>query len=180
MSIEDTLATLTAGLAEDEAIARAADNLQCDSGWGIVTHEGSRGFTITPHIGHIHETESAHHAVRFGPDRALRQVEAIRKVIAEHGRHQGEHWDDPDVWDAKEQTFELFFDALAGIYTSPTVAATAQGAFGWMMRGDLDKARATLSRLPSERLVEVSVAAAALSALADEVAGGSKPRSVRH
>lgn len=53
------------------------------------------------------------------------------------------------------------------------VTATAQGAFGWMMRGDLEEARTVLGRLPRERLVEVSIAAAALSTLADEVAATS-------
>lgn len=73
---------------------------------------------------------------------------------------------------------ERFEEALAKLRAAGAevgVLATAQGAFGWMMRGDLDKARAALVKLPPERLVEVSVAAAALSALADEVSGGSKP-----
>lgn len=47
---------------------------------------------------------------------------------------------------------------------------TVQGAMGWMWRGDLEQARTALRKLPPERLHEVSAAAAALSALADEVA----------
>jgi hypothetical protein len=55
---------------------------------------------------------------------------------------------------------------------------TAQGAFGWMMRGDIAKARATLAKLPADKLREASDAAAALSPLADDVAsepGGPTP-----
>ncbi|WP_280410557.1 hypothetical protein [Nocardia asiatica] len=47
---------------------------------------------------------------------------------------------------------------------------TVQGAMGWMFRGDIDRARDALRRIPRERLVEVSAAAAALSSLADEIA----------
>jgi len=47
--------------------------------------------------------------------------------------------------------------------------AAAQGAMGWMMRGDLEKARAVLSALSGDRLSEISATAAALAALADEM-----------
>jgi hypothetical protein len=47
---------------------------------------------------------------------------------------------------------------------------TAQGAMGWVYRGDLEKARAVLEKLPADKLAELSMAAAALSSLADEVA----------
>jgi hypothetical protein len=116
VTIETTLARLTAGLAEDEAIARAADNLQCDSGWGIVTYEGSRGFTITPHIGHIHETESAHHAVRFGPDRVLRQVKKLRDATTLLADAVNGAGPEPDLIAVCTELAEL----LAGIYTEPT------------------------------------------------------------
>lgn len=49
-------------------------------------------------------------------------------------------------------------------------AFAGQGAMGWMLRGDMAKAREALQRVPSERLPEISIAAAALSALADELA----------
>jgi hypothetical protein len=66
-------------------------------------------------------------------------------------------------------------DALAefgkAIETSGHIMA-AQGAMGWMMRGEWAKARVALSDLPDERLREVSVTAAALSSLADEMAAG--------
>ncbi|MCM6775001.1 hypothetical protein NDR87_26510 [Nocardia sp. CDC159] len=67
--------------------------------------------------------------------------------------------------------------ALQRLRESATAAAgtmTAQGAFGWMMRGDLAKARATLVKLSPDKLTEVSAAAAALSALADEVAAEAR------
>ncbi len=51
----------------------------------------------------------------------------------------------------------------------------AQGAFGWMFRGDLEQARKTLEGLPADKLQEVSMAAAALASLADEVAMEKKP-----
>lgn len=47
---------------------------------------------------------------------------------------------------------------------------TAQGAMGWVYRGDLASARRALEKLPADKLAEVSAAAAALSSLADEVA----------
>jgi hypothetical protein len=47
---------------------------------------------------------------------------------------------------------------------------TSQSAMGWVYRGDLEKARAVLEKLPADKLAELSTAAAALSSLADEVA----------
>lgn len=52
---------------------------------------------------------------------------------------------------------------------------TAQGAMGWMVQGELEKAREALAGLPVEQLQAVSVAAAALASLADEVAMEKKP-----
>ncbi|MEV5710133.1 hypothetical protein [Actinoallomurus sp. NPDC052274] len=50
----------------------------------------------------------------------------------------------------------------------------AQAAMGHMFRGELEQARDKLAELPPEKLTEVSVAAAALASLADEVAGEAK------
>lgn len=47
---------------------------------------------------------------------------------------------------------------------------SAQGAMGWAYKGDLAQARRVLEKLPPEKLTELSMAAAALSSLADEVA----------
>lgn len=51
----------------------------------------------------------------------------------------------------------------------------ASNALGSMLRGDLCKARETLAKLPVDQLQAVSVAAAALASLADEVAMEKKP-----
>lgn len=48
--------------------------------------------------------------------------------------------------------------------------AKAQGAMGWIYRGDLEQARQALAGLPADKLAEISIAAAALSSLADEQA----------
>lgn len=53
--------------------------------------------------------------------------------------------------------------------------AAAQGAMGWMVQGEMEKAREALAGLPVEQLQAVSVAAAALASLADEVAMEKKP-----
>lgn len=84
MTFDDAVFRLRAALDRDEQIAQAADDLQEDSGWGIVTYAGMHGFTITPHIGHIHEPQAAEYIARNGPDRTLRQVEAFRKVLERH------------------------------------------------------------------------------------------------
>ncbi|WP_280505816.1 hypothetical protein [Nocardia farcinica] len=71
-------------------------------------------------------------------------------------------------------------DALNNFQSAMTrlgQTATAQGAFGWMVRGDLEKAREALRKLPPDKLLEVSAAASALSALADEVAAEGGPQS---
>jgi hypothetical protein len=51
----------------------------------------------------------------------------------------------------------------------------AQGAMGWMFRGDLDAARKSLMGLPVEQLQTVSVTASALASVADEIAMERKP-----
>lgn len=43
-----------------------------------------------------------------------------------------------------------------------------QEAMAWMYRGDLNAARQAVAKLPDDKLVELSAAAAALAALADE------------
>ncbi|MBF6213742.1 hypothetical protein IU487_22250 [Nocardia puris] len=82
--------------------------------------------------------------------------------------------DEPTPGEKLDAALAKFKEAAAQV----SVTATAQGAFGWMMRGDLMQARATLAKLPRERLLDVGVAAAALSSLAEEVAAeaeGSNP-----
>ncbi|WP_181723083.1 MULTISPECIES: hypothetical protein [Nocardia] len=58
---------------------------------------------------------------------------------------------------------------------TPSLARTgqlwrAQGALGWMLRGDIEKARDTLESLPADRLPEIAVAATTLVSLAEEIA----------
>lgn len=48
--------------------------------------------------------------------------------------------------------------------------AKAQTAMGWIYRGDIEQARRALTDLPADKLAEISVAATALSSLADELA----------
>ena len=48
----------------------------------------------------------------------------------------------------------------------------AQGAMGWMYRGNVDQARAALKGMSPEQLHELSAAAAALASLADEELSG--------
>lgn len=48
----------------------------------------------------------------------------------------------------------------------------AQVAMGWMYRGDIEQAREAIRQMPTDRLLELSTAAAALAGLADEIAAG--------
>lgn len=105
MSIEDALAKLTAGLDRDEAIARRELDDWDQSVVNGVDVEGTVGGGPMEHI------------ERHGPATVLRQVEAIRKVIAEHA----------DNGSGKCLTCSPFYiypcptlRALAGIYTEPT------------------------------------------------------------
>jgi len=123
VTISSALAALSAGLDRDEQLARAADDLQCDSGWGMHRTQGTLGFTISPHIGHIHEVEAAEHIVRNGPDRVLRHVEAIQQVLT-IVRHQTLLFDSArDRADAERHAFEQGFQAAAGLF----IEALAKG-----------------------------------------------------
>lgn len=73
------------------------------------------------------------------------------------------------------QRFEAAMKDLHTAATAAGVTLKVQGAMGWMWRGDIEQARTALRRLPHERLLEVSAAAAALSALADEIATEEGP-----
>lgn len=56
--------------------------------------------------------------------------------------------------------------------------ARAQGAMGWLYRGDIEAAGKTLDGLPADVLHQVSAAAQALSTLADErLAQAGQPES---
>ncbi|WP_280371118.1 hypothetical protein [Nocardia wallacei] len=80
--------------------------------------------------------------------------------------------------DAPDQTPRPLPEALARLNKTLSglgYQMTVQGAVGWAMRGDLDQMRAALQHLPIEKLHEVSVAASALGAAADELM--QEPRS---
>lgn len=85
----DLLDFLRARLDDDERTARAIDDKQEDSGWGITTgpsfmppYELATKFVITPHIAAmVHEREAAEHIVRHDPARVLREVAAKRAIL---------------------------------------------------------------------------------------------------
>lgn len=79
---------LKARLAEDEAVARAIDDKQLDSGWSTNYNQFGLantppGWYITPHIGLAYEEEGARHIVRHDPARVLREVAAKRAIISD-------------------------------------------------------------------------------------------------
>ena len=78
----DLIAFLRARLAEDEATARAAFSGQCDpeNGWGA-ERSVSGGWTITPHVGNIHEKVQARHVEAWNPARVIAEVAAKRAII---------------------------------------------------------------------------------------------------
>lgn len=75
--MSDLVAFLGARLAEDEAAAKAAWGVEWD--WRYVT----RPFGERPSIAHTV------HMARHDPARALRDVEAKRAILAEHGPANG-------------------------------------------------------------------------------------------
>lgn len=109
MTIEDALSRLTAGLAEDERTARAAAEQDAEGpSWRVrkIRHEGMYVFgdhQIATTGGKFGMAENAQteHIERHDPARALRQVEAVRKVIGEHSQSGGKcdkcrpDWDSP-------------------------------------------------------------------------------------
>jgi hypothetical protein len=84
--MNDLVEFLRARFNEDEQGARDAFSGQADpeNGWGAERPEGYRQMAITPHVGIIHEAVQADHIVRWNPARVLREVEAKRRIIAEH------------------------------------------------------------------------------------------------
>lgn len=74
--------------------------------------------------------------------------------------------DEPD-WVRDFRTgMQGFVDQL----THASHIAAAQAAMGWLYRSDLNRARDTLTKLPTDALQQVSVAATTLANLADEIA----------
>lgn len=130
MTIEDVLARLTAGLDRDEAIARAA----CPGPWSVDDENyvetmydkdktaiisGGRWGGEAPVFDC---NDDAAHILRHDPARVLRQVEAIRLVIADYhdAREALNGLNDSQLgWEerARVNALESTLSALAGIYT---------------------------------------------------------------
>ncbi|MCX5253645.1 DUF6221 family protein [Streptomyces canus] len=81
---------LRARYAERRAIAEAAAGLQCDpeNGWGItdssIYDPAEKRRWISPHIGMLHESESAEHIVANNPAVVLADLDAKLAVLDEH------------------------------------------------------------------------------------------------
>lgn len=104
MTVDGALARLTAGLAEDEALARAATELPnitpkypakrppweperwtVGRGGDVETVNGSRAPVDVGYEGGGPRSDAvAHHIVRHDPARILRQAEAIRKAVGRY------------------------------------------------------------------------------------------------
>lgn len=118
---------LEARLAEDEAIARAIDNKQADSGWDFGYNQFGLaktppGWYVTPHIGLAYEAESAAHIARNDPARVLREVAAKRAIIADMNHAEDvaeaerevdrEYWS----WESKAEALTDALRRLASVY----------------------------------------------------------------
>ena len=75
---------------ERRAIAEAAAGLQCDpeNGWGItdssIYDPAEKRRWISPHIGMLHEPESAEHIVANNPAVVLADLDAKLAILDEH------------------------------------------------------------------------------------------------
>lgn len=91
---------LRARIAERRAIAEAAANLQCDpeNGWGITDNyaPAEKRRWIAPHIGMLHEAESAEHVVANNPAVVLADLDAklalIDDLLGERHEVVGDCW----------------------------------------------------------------------------------------
>lgn len=134
MTIDDALARLSAGLEEDERIARrtheSASHLSPN--WRTIT-EDIRGDTVLTVLDE-HDARVAvdmgvagPHIAHHDPARALRQVEAIRELVQWYRTALAEAVADSEKpshlrieWDPESVTLGVVLRILAGIYTEPT------------------------------------------------------------
>jgi hypothetical protein len=92
---------LRARYAEHRAIAEAAAELQCDpeNGWGIIDPSGyvqtEKRRWIAPHIGMLHEPQSAEHVVANNPAVVLADLDAKCFLLAGCERALGAIHADP-------------------------------------------------------------------------------------
>lgn len=80
----------------------------------------------------------------------------------------------PDWAENLKKAVGRFAEDLGKAVEDAAPIFAAQGAMGWMMKGDMEQARSALAKLPADKLREVSAAAFALSSLADEIAAEPK------
>lgn len=94
---------LRARYAERRALAEAAASLQCDpeNGWGLIDHSGyaesEKRRWISPHIGMLHETESAEHIVANNPAVVIADLDAQLALVddllaAQHDANHEDPW----------------------------------------------------------------------------------------
>lgn len=127
MIVDATLAALTAGLDEDERIARAAAELDAEGASWRVRKFRDEGMYVfgdnqsAPPGGKFGFEEDAQteHIAHFDPKRALCQVEAIREVLELHSRGRDEYCAVCYDYNTRESVLWPCptVRALAGIYT---------------------------------------------------------------
>lgn len=118
---------LEARIAEDEAVARAIDDKQMDSGWSVSYNpyglaNTPPGWYITPHIGLAYEAEGGAHIARFNPARVLRECAAKRRIVERYAYIHSLHWDSAAVRSTEEVGFrymegQIAVQALASAYS---------------------------------------------------------------
>ncbi len=122
MSIDDTLAKLTAGLDRDEELARETSHPDWDANFEGAVWDSS-GW-VADVAGDINK-----HVARQDPAATLRRVEAMRQLIAtyrlarrkyETGVELGWYLGRTEPMKARTEAFERAIEILASIYTEDT------------------------------------------------------------
>lgn len=120
MTVEDPLSVLTAGLAEDEALAAVASVEYQFESW---TARGDSVDTVTAwNVAHpVPETYNdgvAVHVAHHDPARTLRQVQAVRRVVDLLDEFHSFDYNDMDNGEDL-RIMDGIIEALASIYTEP-------------------------------------------------------------
>ena len=98
---------------ERRAIAEAAAGLQCDpeNGWGITDSSlydpSEKRRWISPHIGMLHEPESAEHIVANNPAVVLADLDAKLGILDWHEVASTSPELNPDAWQIMRQVLRL-------------------------------------------------------------------------
>ncbi len=85
--MDDLIGWLRARLDEDERRALDARSTQYDweNGWGLhPPSSGGNKWTITPHVGLIHEQVQAEHVAAWNPARVLAEIATKRAILDVH------------------------------------------------------------------------------------------------